>query len=280
MKGGELPDEDEEFVKNLEAMEATYNTLTAEQLSANLNALVEIRERLGANINSTDTSRLNILIGAMQAEITMKKNSGTNAAAANTTEANQCIKALQESQNPCACTQYDELIQIKFDNLKKEDEVKKWVSQNANDLKGADGKALLDAATAYVTRTLKITMPDIPAGGAKPKGKKQKTPKGKGKKGGALVDDIKNLAVPFAILLAKQGLEGMFSDKKAEKKSGNMTKRKTTMAGGACGCSSQQQSADLKGGAKKPKGGAKKPTRSGRSTMSLAQSIDNFLRKY
>ena len=35
----------------------------------------------------------------------------------------------------------------------------------------------------------------------------------KTKKGGALVDDIKNLAVPFAILLAKQGVQTLFEKK-------------------------------------------------------------------
>lgn len=33
------------------------------------------------------------------------------------------------------------------------------------------------------------------------------------KDGGALVDDIKNLAVPFAILLAKQGIQSMYERK-------------------------------------------------------------------
>jgi hypothetical protein len=38
------------------------------------------------------------------------------------------------------------------------------------------------------------------------------------KKGGGLMDDVKNLAVPFAILLAKQGLQTMFDKKKNFKK--------------------------------------------------------------
>ena len=47
-----------------------------------------------------------------------------------------------------------------------------------------------------------------------------KKPKG-GKKvvGGALTDDLAKLAVPFAILLAKQGLDSMFAWKKKGKKS-------------------------------------------------------------
>lgn len=47
------------------------------------------------------------------------------------------------------------------------------------------------------------------------------------KEGGALMDDIKNLAVPFAILLAKQGLDGLFTDKK-DKKTTKEKKTKTT----------------------------------------------------
>ena len=113
-------------------------------------------------------------------------------------------------------------------------------------------------------------------GGAKPaKGK------GKGKKGGALMDDIKNLAVPFAILLAKQGLEGMFSSKKSATAkasastgaTGAIKNRKKTMTGGSCGCAANKQD-----GGKAKKGGASKSSK--KSNMSLTESIDNFLRKY
>lgn len=101
----------------------------------------------------------------------------------------------------------------------------------------------------------------------------------KGKKGGALVDDIKSLAVPFAILLAKQGLEGMFSNKKStsakkSSESAALKNRKKTMVGGACGCAAAQ---DQKGG--KAKKGGSKTAKSAKSDT-LAKSIDNFLRKY
>lgn len=87
--------------------------------------------------------------------------------------------------------------------------------------------------------------PVILSGGKKKRtaGKKPAAKTGKpgkpGKKGGALVDDIKNLAVPFAILLAKQGLDGMFN-KKAEKKTTvkATAKRSAKSATGGSGCSS------------------------------------------
>ena len=78
----------------------------------------------------------------------------------------------------------------------------------------------------------------------KPAGKKPAAKKTK--KGGALMDDVKNLAVPFAILLAKQGLQSMF-DKKKAKKGGEVElsassaskvssqRRRSTIAGGSCG---------------------------------------------
>lgn len=64
------------------------------------------------------------------------------------------------------------------------------------------------------------------------------------KKGGALMDDVKNLAVPFAILLAKEGLSKMFSKKPAtaaaKPKSRSTIKvsgpaRRRTVTGGSCG---------------------------------------------
>lgn len=82
----------------------------------------------------------------------------------------------------------------------------------------------------------------------KPSASKKAVPKKATKKGGALMDDVKNLAVPFAILLAKQGLQSMF-DKKKTKKGGeveleaktaskvNSQRRRTTIAGGSCGSS-------------------------------------------
>jgi hypothetical protein len=63
-----------------------------------------------------------------------------------------------------------------------------------------------------------------PMGGAKRSTKtsqkpSQKPPKQQNnKRGGALLEDITNLAVPFAILLAKEGLQGMSKKKTTEKK--------------------------------------------------------------
>ncbi len=110
--------------------------------------------------------------------------------------------------------------------------------------------------------------------------------KSSNKRGGALVEDIKNLAVPFAILLAKEGLEGMFkkTDKKAVKKTDKKAvkknvsdkpaslKRRKTIAGGACGsaCGSMH-------------GGASK-TASGQTVKNqfdnIAKEIEHFLQKY
>lgn len=104
--------------------------------------------------------------------------------------------------------------------------------------------------------------------GGKKKGKGKG--KGKGKKGGALMDDLQNLAVPFAILLAKQGLESMFSkDKKTQK---TAKKSSSKQSGGDCGCGGTVATvgAPLAGG---------KPTMK-QKFMSLTDTIDNFLQKY
>lgn len=93
------------------------------------------------------------------------------------------------------------------------------------------------------------------------------------KKGGALLQDVQNLAVPFAILLAKEGLTKMFKD---EKKSSPSTKsvktaskpsglrRRSTMTGGSCnlGCAAQT-------------GG-----QAAKQLFQLQKDIDNFLEKY
>lgn len=95
------------------------------------------------------------------------------------------------------------------------------------------------------------------------------------KRGGAIVDDVKTLAVPFAILLAKEGLNKMFKEKKsatAESLSPkaaatpSSTRRRSTLAGGSCnlGCGVGGQM-----------GGA-----AARELFNLQKSIDNFLQKY
>lgn len=93
------------------------------------------------------------------------------------------------------------------------------------------------------------------------------------KKGGALVDDVKNLAVPFAILLAKEGLSKMFkADTKKPSKSlsassaskSTSSRRRTTQSGGSCnlGCTAQT-------------GG-----QAAKQLFELQTEIDRFLEKY
>lgn len=125
-------------------------------------------------------------------------------------------------------------------------------------------------------------------------------------KGGALVDDLKNLAVPFAILLAKQGFDSMKGtttkgpketkkaisvSKKTAKAStaSSAAKRKRTIAGGACasGCgmaggnmmtntiNDAMKSMGMSGASK---GGAQKNIKS--QFDSIAKEIEEFLQKY
>jgi hypothetical protein len=111
----------------------------------------------------------------------------------------------------------------------------------------------------------------------KPKQQNSQSPskkeKSQSKRGGALVDDVKNLAVPFAILLAKEGLSKMFKeDKKAAKKDvspktaskPSSTRRRTTLSGGSCnlGCNATT-------------GG-----QAAKELFQLQKEIDNFLEKY
>jgi hypothetical protein len=105
--------------------------------------------------------------------------------------------------------------------------------------------------------------------------KKQAEPKKKSqsaKKGGAIVNDVKNLAVPFAILLAKEGLSKMFkADTKPSKslsassaKKATSSRRRTTQSGGSCnlGCTAQT-------------GG-----QAAKQLFELQTEIDRFLEKY
>lgn len=106
------------------------------------------------------------------------------------------------------------------------------------------------------------------AGGKKPVKKLRKSPPkpSKAKKGGALVDDMKNLAVPFAILLAKYGIESM-TDKPKDKPAAKKTK------GGDC--KTCEPGLDKK---KKTKKGGD-PEMKKRFTQ-VANEIDAFLAKY
>lgn len=109
----------------------------------------------------------------------------------------------------------------------------------------------------------------------------------KPKKGGAIMDDIKNLAVPFAILLAKQGLESSFEKKSIKADNSNSTQKKNvlstsqrrrTMTGGSGGegclsCGSTQSSS-MSGGAH-PNGVMLQ-----KRFNNIAREIEEFLSKY
>lgn len=100
----------------------------------------------------------------------------------------------------------------------------------------------------------------------------------KSKKGGSFVGDVQNLAVPFAILLAKEGLSKVFKkdakDTKSTKSTSSLsaksasrpasTRRRSTLSGGSCnlGCGA------LTGG------------RAARELFQLQKEIDHFLEKY
>lgn len=83
----------------------------------------------------------------------------------------------------------------------------------------------------------------------------------KSHKGGDLMSDLKNLAVPFAILLAKQSVEKMSSDKKTKtSKSPEMSRRKSIAGGSSQIISNSQQ--------------VKK------NFSKLAEDINQFFKKY
>lgn len=104
--------------------------------------------------------------------------------------------------------------------------------------------------------------------------KTNNTNRKKKKQGGALTDDLKTLAVPFAILLAKQGIDEMKNKSKKQNslpsrssKSPSSMSRRKTMAGGNCGpCNGA---------------GLTPPNhQSGGRMKKLSKAIDNFLKKY
>jgi len=125
---------------------------------------------------------------------------------------------------------------------------------------------------------------DIPSlpGASEGGSKKTKKTKKSSKSGGALVDDMKNLAVPFAILLAKQGIQGMFNKKDSASKSSSkskkvdsmpmtMAKKKSkTQKGGDCGSCGSAEVVPAAGGSRA------KMTR----YAQLSKEIDDFLSKY
>lgn len=111
----------------------------------------------------------------------------------------------------------------------------------------------------------------------------------KPKKGGSLPSDVEKLAVPFAILLAKQGLESMFADKKKTSPSAvgvaksPKTKAKTASASkqsGGTGCSACAASVPTQAGGKARGGRARSSSSSvsmKNSYESLAQRLERFL---
>jgi hypothetical protein len=122
-------------------------------------------------------------------------------------------------------------------------------------------------------------------GGKKSSKKSSKKSKAKG---GSLVSDLSNLAVPFAILLAKQGLESMFDSKKTAKtlKKSSLKGGKTDtfvgspLEGGDCGCGATPSAPApaMMGGKKTNK--KKKGGETSKQSLSLNDQIDNFLSKY
>lgn len=102
-----------------------------------------------------------------------------------------------------------------------------------------------------------------------PKTPKAKTPKAKTtKKGGDLISDVKGLAVPFAILLAKQGLEMAMDKKKKSPEPTPASKpkslaRRRTVGGDCTTCNKKGGSDDVK-----------------ERFAKLSKEIDNFLKKY
>uniref|UniRef100_A0A6C0BF39 Uncharacterized protein n=1 Tax=viral metagenome TaxID=1070528 RepID=A0A6C0BF39_9ZZZZ len=130
--------------------------------------------------------------------------------------------------------------------------------------------------------------------------KSTKKPAAGKKSGGAIMDDIKNLAVPFAILLAKEGLQSMFDDKKDKigvaSDSPKSTSAKSTSAKStsARSTSARSTSASKKTSPKKQDGGncasCQQPQMGGNNKKRnesmkqnyalLAKRIDEFLAKY
>lgn len=141
-------------------------------------------------------------------------------------------------------------------------------------------------------------LPYANVGGRKKKlSKMEKKPKSnaasKKKKGGALAEDLQNLAVPFAILLAKEGLENMFKEKKTKAKkaapSAAPKKRRGSIAGGGNtdvidvvntggSCGSSCALGDI--ATSKKKGGSKKSQDVKEQFNTIAREIQRFLDKY
>jgi hypothetical protein len=120
------------------------------------------------------------------------------------------------------------------------------------------------------TTTRKVSKRDESKSGKSKRDDGKQSNSKQSKKGGSFVADVQNLAVPFAILLAKEGLSKVFkkdakpsaSAKSASRPSS--LRRKSTLSGGSCnlGC------------------GAMTGGRAARELFQLQKEIDNFLEKY
>lgn len=117
------------------------------------------------------------------------------------------------------------------------------------------------------------------------------------KKGGGLVEDIQKLAVPFAILLAKQGVQAMFEKENVQQTNGNVAvaspanavknaknanaKKSPAKGGykkkqaGGSGCTACEMLPPMNGGSKR--GGTNDIKK---KYNELASRIENFLSNY
>lgn len=103
--------------------------------------------------------------------------------------------------------------------------------------------------------------------------------KSSSKKGGALMNDVQNLAVPFAILLAKEGLSKMFKNTE-EKSSKTSKKTETTSAKSASSSKSMRRRSTMNGGSCNLGCGAMTGGEAAKQLFELQKQIDNFLEKY
>lgn len=97
------------------------------------------------------------------------------------------------------------------------------------------------------------------------------------KKGGSFVGDVQNLAVPFAILLAKEGLSKVF---KKDGKTSRTAKSASLSAKSASRPASLRRKSTLSGGSCNLGCGAMTGGRAARELFQLQKEIDNFLEKY
>ncbi len=140
------------------------------------------------------------------------------------------------------------------------------------------GAASADASPSVPPTTLEAAtpLPDPftaePMSGGRKKATKKPAAKKGAKKGGSVLSDVQSLAVPFAILLAKQGLESL-KEKKTVKKAA-VSARQKSAAGGCGSCASAVPVA--RGGAT-PKAAAKS---GGVGYAKLSKQIDDFLKNF